>query len=107
MECLDGGGHAGRLGCCHARAGADRAVFWSREFGVANGFSGVYPQAGGAIDAAGGFAFEAGGGVDYHLNHAFSLRLIQADWLRTQLPNGATNVQNNFLLGAGVVWHIR
>lgn len=82
-------------------------LFGEGLFGVANGFSGVYPQAGGATDAAGSFALLVGGGVDYPLNHAFSLRLIQADWLRTQLPNATTNVQNNLLLGVGTVWHIR
>jgi len=31
--------------------------------------------------------------------------VIQADWLRTQLPNSTTNVQNDLHLGAGIVFH--
>jgi hypothetical protein len=41
------------------------------------------------------------------LTRHVSLRVIQANWLRTQMPNATTNVQNNLLLGAGVVFHSR
>lgn len=82
-------------------------VFGESLFGTANGFSGLYPQAGAATSAAGSFALNLGGGVDYPLNHNFSVRLVQANWLRTQLPNAGNNVQNMLLLSAGVVWHIR
>ena len=32
---------------------------------------------------------------------------IQADWVRTQFPNGTSNVQNNIQVGTGVVIHFR
>jgi hypothetical protein len=41
------------------------------------------------------------------LTRHVSLRVIQANWLRTQMPNATTNVQNNLLLRAGVVFHAR
>jgi hypothetical protein len=36
-----------------------------------------------------------------------ALRAFQANWLRTQLPNATTNVQNTLDLGAGVVFCFR
>jgi hypothetical protein len=35
------------------------------------------------------------------------VRLVQADWVRTELSNAGGNVQNNLRLGAGVVFRIR
>jgi hypothetical protein len=43
--------------------------------------------------------------MDLRISHHFSLRLFKADWLRTQLPNSTTDVQNDLLLGAGIVIH--
>jgi hypothetical protein len=45
-----------------------------------------------------------GGGVNVALRHRLALRAFEADWLRTQLPDGTTNVQNNLRLGAGLVF---
>jgi peptidoglycan-associated lipoprotein len=47
----------------------------------------------------------AGGGVDIGLSRHISLRLAQADYVRMQLPNSITNVQNNIRLGAGIILH--
>jgi peptidoglycan-associated lipoprotein len=47
----------------------------------------------------------AGGGVDIGLSRHIALRLVQADYVRIQLPNSITNVQNNFRLGAGIILH--
>jgi hypothetical protein len=44
-----------------------------------------------------------GGGLDVSLNKYVALRLIQADYLRTTMPNGASNEQNLLRLGAGIV----
>jgi hypothetical protein len=44
-----------------------------------------------------------GGGMNIALSPRIALRAVQANWLRTQLPNATTNVQNNLDLGAGVV----
>jgi hypothetical protein len=33
--------------------------------------------------------------------------VFEADWLRTQLPNSDTDVQNNIRLAAGVVIRLR
>jgi hypothetical protein len=50
------------------------------------------------------FALQVGGGVDLRLSPHFAIRPLQADWLRTQFPNGATNVQNDLRLGAEIVF---
>jgi peptidoglycan-associated lipoprotein len=73
--------------------------------GEANGFNGVYPSAGGPITSSNSFAMLAGGGVDIGLSRHIALRLVQADYVRIQLPNSITNVQNNFRLGAGIILH--
>ena len=49
-------------------------------------------------------AVMAGGGVDVNLSQHFALRVVQADYYLTTLPNGANDVQNNLRLGAGIVF---
>ena len=71
--------------------------------GEADGFSGVYPQAGGSTPSANSLAVQVGGGVDIGVMRHLALRLVQADYVRTQLPNSLSNVQNSLRLGAGIV----
>jgi|GEM_PF-392703 len=78
--------------------------------GEANGFHSVFSTGSGPVnnfngttDSANSLAVQAGGGLDFRLTRRLALRALQADYLRTQLPNGGTNVQNNLRLGAGVV----
>ena len=44
------------------------------------------------------------GGMNVPLSGHLAVRAFEADWLRTQLPNATTNVQNNLRLGAGLVF---
>ncbi len=53
------------------------------------------------------FALSAGGGLERGLSHGISLRLIQADYLYTHLPNYYDSYQSSFRLGAGVVFRAR
>lgn len=46
------------------------------------------------------FSWAMGGGVDVYQNSRFSIRLAQADWLRTQF---ADSTQSNFRCSGGVV----
>jgi hypothetical protein len=57
-----------------------------------------------ANDSADSLALYAGGGVNLRLKNRFALRAIEANWLRTQMPNATTNVQNNLRLGAGLIY---
>jgi hypothetical protein len=80
------------------------AVFGQILAGEANGLHSVFPAAGGANDSADSLAVYVGGGVNLHLKRSFTLRAVEANWLRTQLPNATTNVQNNLRLGAGLTY---
>ncbi len=80
------------------------AIFGQALAGEANGFNSTFPDSAGAITNASGLALKVGGGVNYTLSHRFAVRAIEAEWVRTQLPNSNSNVENNLLLGAGVVY---
>ena len=80
------------------------SVFGHALVGEANGFHSAFPGAGAASSSANGLALQIGGGLDVEVNHHLSLRAFEADWLRTQLPNADTNVQNNTRLAAGAVF---
>lgn len=79
------------------------AFFGQALAGEAFGFTSVFPGASSTSSAANSLAFQLGGGMDVPVAHHFSVRVIEADWLHTQLPNSDTNVQNNLRLGAGIV----
>jgi hypothetical protein len=84
---------------------ADRRVsFYGRGLiGEANGFQSIFPATGGSQPDANGLAAQVGGGVDYRLSDRFAMRVLDAGWSRTQLPNSTDNVQNTLRLGAGIV----
>jgi len=48
---------------------------------------------------------ECGGGLDWNFARRVSLRLFQADYLMTRLPNDVNNNQNNLRITVGVVFH--
>ena len=83
------------------------AVFGQVLAGEVNGFHSVFPGPSGANDSADGLAVYIGGGVNLHLKHRFAVRAIEANWLRTQMPNATTNVQNNLRLGAGLIYKFK
>ena len=75
--------------------------------GVANGFNSVFPNVLGAQSVANSLAVKAGGGMNLNLKRHLALRLFEADYLRTQLPNSTNNAQNSLQLGAGLVLRFR
>ncbi|GGA80053.1 hypothetical protein GCM10011507_34130 [Edaphobacter acidisoli] len=83
------------------------AIFAQGLVGEAHGFHGLFPAPGESITSASGLAVNLGGGVDLSIRRHLALRVIEASWLRTQLPNSGSNVQNNLLLGAGIVFRSR
>lgn len=83
------------------------AFFGHALAGVACGFDGAFPHPSGTTTAADSQAFQLGGGMNYALMRPISWRVLEADWVRTELPNATTNAQNNLRLGAGVVLHLR
>jgi hypothetical protein len=70
-------------------------------FGHVHAFNSVFPGPTAVTSSAGSFSMQAGGGLDIALDHGFGIRAFQADWVRTTLPNNASNVQNDFRIGFG------
>ncbi len=60
---------------------------------------------GGAGAPANAFAMAVGGGLDVRVNHAFSVRLFEADYYLTHFQNGVNSEENNLRLTFGVVFH--
>jgi hypothetical protein len=82
------------------------AVFGQGLLGQAWGFDSYFPTASGVIRSDNSLALQVGGGVDLGLTRHFGVCVFQADWVRTQLPNGTTDVQNTLRLGAGIVFRL-
>jgi hypothetical protein len=69
------------------------------EWGVTNGT--------GIATTQNGFAMAAGGGVDINITRHIALKPLQVEYLMTQLPQLASNLnsaQNNLRYSAGVVY---
>lgn len=72
-------------------------------FGVAHGWGSEFPSGGNTLtSSASSFALDLGAGTDYSLNKKLSLRVLQLDYSRTDLPNNANDWQNNLRIGAGL-----
>jgi hypothetical protein len=67
--------------------------------------SGLYPVNGVEQDHASSLTYSAGAGINLTIYHRFDLRIIEGDIVRTQLPNGGTNVQNTIRLASGINFH--
>ena len=80
-------------------------VFLEAKGGYTFGISGLYPVNGVVATSASGLTYAGGGGVNYHIYHRFDVRLIEADYVISKLPNGGTNQQNTLRLGAGLNFH--
>lgn len=83
------------------------ALFGEGLIGEANAFHGVYPSPQETLSSTNSFASVVQGGVDIALNRRFALRVVQAGWQRTQLPNVTTNVQNALTVGAGICFRFK
>jgi hypothetical protein len=49
---------------------------------------------------------QVGGGLNIYFTRNFGIRLLEADYVRTVLPNGSTNSQNDLRLSVGLTYHI-
>ncbi len=72
--------------------------------GAAYATEGKFPQALVVKNQAHSVAGSAGGGLEMRARKNVSIRLIQADILYTQLPNGYDNYQMSYRFGAGIVF---
>jgi outer membrane immunogenic protein len=80
-------------------------IFGEGLFGAVHALSGAFPSGGGVVGTANSFAFEAGGGVNVLFTRSMSVRVLEVDYVRTQLPNGYANTQNDLRLAVGVSYH--
>jgi hypothetical protein len=88
----------------HRSSPGPLTFFGESLIGIANGTGSVFPDPLGSQSGAGSLALQIGGGADLELSRHFAVRLVHADWLRTQLPNATTNVQNTLQLDGGIVF---
>jgi hypothetical protein len=87
--------------------GGRYSLFGQALAGEANGINSVFPGVSQSVSSANGLAVQLGGGVNLTFKRHLAIRAFEADWLRTQLPNSTTSVQNNLRLGAGIVLLIK
>lgn len=83
------------------------ALFGQGLAGEALGRNSVFPASATTKSSANSVAVQLGGGVNLPLSEHVSVRAVEADWLRTSLPNATTDAQNNLRIGAGIVFHTR
>ena len=81
-------------------------IFVEGKVGYTFAFSGLYPVGNTLADHASALTYQAGGGLNLNIYHRFDLRLIEADYVRTQLPNGGNNQQNTLRLATGINFHL-
>jgi hypothetical protein len=82
------------------------SAFGEALFGVAHGFNGVFPISSGIESSANSFSLQVGGGVNVAMTRGFGLRALEIDYVRTSLPNGVGNTQNDLRLGFGVTYRL-
>ena len=81
------------------------AVYGEGLFGGAHGFNTIFPSSTGTAGAANSFAMQFGGGLDLRFAKHIGIRAVEADYVRSTLPNNAGNVQNDLRLAAGISFH--
>ena len=70
--------------------------------GFAHGYNGLYPAPSGLKSSANSGAMQMGGGYDLGLRRGWGIRVMQAEWMRTTLPNGTNNLQYDLQASAGL-----
>lgn len=80
-------------------------VFGEGLFGDAHAFNSAFPAAGALKPSANSFALQTGGGINVAVSRSFTVRALQADYVRTALPNNVSDVQNDVRLGIGATYH--
>jgi len=85
--------------------GRKGGIFGQGQIGYTHATSGQYPSAGIQADSASGLTYTVGGGINLTVYHHFDLRLIEADFVHSQLPNGFNNSQSTVRLAIGINFH--
>ena len=82
------------------------SVFGEALFGIAHGFDSIFPTTSGIESSANSFSLQVGGGLNIMIARRFGLRALEIDYVRTSLPNSASNTQNDLRLAMGVSYHL-
>jgi hypothetical protein len=85
--------------------GRKGGLFLQGEGGYTLATSGRYPVNGVVQTNASALTYAGGAGLNFHVYHRFDLRLIEAEYVITTLPNGSTNQQNTLRLSSGLNFH--
>jgi hypothetical protein len=90
------------------RAGSkhERRVFGEALLGGVHGFDSVFPVSTTVFSNANSFSMQVGGGWDVAISKHFAFRALEADYVRTSLPNNGANTQNSLRLAFGMTYHI-
>jgi hypothetical protein len=81
-------------------------LFGQGLFGGVHAYNSTFPSSSGVVASAGSFDLEAGGGLNFFFSKALGVRLLEADYVRTSLPNNASNTQSDLRIAVGITWHI-
>ena len=73
--------------------------------GEVHGVAGVFPWGTTLSGTALALSNQVGGAIDLRRGN-LSIQPMHAGWVRTQLPNGTTDVENELRLSAGIVLHL-
>lgn len=81
------------------------STFGEAEFGVARATGSYFPSGTSSSSKALSFAYSTGGGLDMKVNERMGIRLFEAEYLHTSLPNGVNTAQNQLRIRTGVTFH--
>jgi outer membrane protein OmpA-like peptidoglycan-associated protein len=72
--------------------------------GYLHAFNSVFPATSTPQTSANSFSLQAGGGFNLPIAKSIDLRLIEADYILTKLPNASNDIQSDLRLSAGLVF---
>jgi len=85
----------------------ENRLFVESLFGGVQARDNVFPTSTGVTPRADSFSWQVGGGWDVAVSKSIAIRLFEAGYIRTHLPNNGTNVQDHLRLAFGVTYHIQ
>jgi len=83
------------------------ALFGQSLIGEADALHSVFPTSDGVTDSSNSMALKIGGGLNYRVSSHLGVRAFEGNWVRTQLPNSTSNVQNHLQISAGIVFRLK
>jgi outer membrane immunogenic protein len=88
------------------KAGSHKVSFYGQALvGYVHAFNSVFPGSAGVVSSANSFALQTGGGFNLKLNRTIGLRLLEADYVMTKLPNSTNSYQGDLRMSNGLVFH--